>query len=159
LGSINAWQDRKNWPAWRQDYVASTEAIADFIRKAIDWQLKKYFTEQAWVKRREHVKSATPEQLAQGLHSRTELFGDIVAALGEDPAGDKAKALRARWLQIRTNEAGGDPDILTGSSKAWADRRNWPVTIRLREATSYGMTVERFYEVAESLDKVGLSSV
>jgi MerR family transcriptional regulator, thiopeptide resistance regulator len=154
LGSINAWQDRKNWPAWRQDYVASIEAIAEFIGRAIDWPLKKYFTEEAWMKRREHVKSATPEQLAQGLHSRTELFSDIAAALGEDPAGDKARALKARWLHIRANEAGSDPDLLAGSSKAWADRRNWSVAIRLREATSYGMTVEQFYEAAEFLDKI-----
>jgi hypothetical protein len=54
----------------------------------------------------------------------------------------------------RTCEAGGDPDLLAGSAKAWADRRRWPITIRLREATTYGMTLARFEEVAEFLDKI-----
>jgi hypothetical protein len=36
------------------------------------------------------------------------LFGDVAAALGENPAGDKAKALRARWHGLRSwREHGG----------------------------------------------------
>jgi hypothetical protein len=154
IGMIRASLDSHNWPAWGQTRVESLKEISAFINKAIDWPLKKYFTEQAWTKRSEHGKQKTPDQLAQLIQARAELFSDIEAALGEDPTGDKAKAVKARWVQIRASEACGDPNILAGSSEAWADRRNWPITIRLREATTYGMTVERFYETAEFLDEI-----
>jgi hypothetical protein len=153
-GFNDAWRDRRNWPAWQQDYVSSIESLAEFIGRAIDAPLRKYFTEEAWAKRGNGVKQAVPEQLSLRLRARAELFRDLESALGEDPGGEPAKALKARWHQIRINEAGADPDILAGSTKAWVDRRNWPMTIRLREATTYGMTLARFEEVADFLDRI-----
>lgn len=48
------------------------------------------------------------------------------AALGEDPAGEKAQALIGRWQKLVDAFTGGDPEITRGVKKLYADRANWP---------------------------------
>ncbi len=64
----------------------------------------------------------------------TELFRDAEAALGEDPAGEKAQALAARWRKLVEGFTGGDPGIRAGLKKLYADRRNWPADLQQKMA-------------------------
>jgi len=69
-------------------------------------------------------RKSTPEaRLAQAW---SDLFRDVEAALGEDPTGEKAQALAARWQDLADRSTGGDPEVKVGAVKAWEDRKNWP---------------------------------
>src|SRR5438034_1967514 len=101
-GSIKAWADLENWPpAERQSLAAfNVEKLAEFIGEAIRSYRKKYYSEEAWVKLVERRKQSTPEERAQLSRAWSQLFRDVQAALGEDPAGEKAQALAARWREL-----------------------------------------------------------
>ena len=59
-----------------------------------------------------------------------DLFRDVEAALGEDPASPKAQALAARWRALVGEFTGGDTEIKKGSNAMWADKSNWPEPLR-----------------------------
>ncbi|HLJ50396.1 MAG TPA: MerR family transcriptional regulator [Bryobacteraceae bacterium] len=81
--------------------------------------MKQYFTEGAWEKRRRAYEEGPSKDWI-------ELFGDVEKALGEDPASDRAQALAERWLKLSARDSGGDPEVLAGGTKAWADHQHWP---------------------------------
>jgi hypothetical protein len=47
-------------------------------------------------------------------------------AAGEDPAGEKAQELAARWATLVRGFTGGNSEIQTGLNKMYADKANWP---------------------------------
>ena len=75
-----------------------------------------------------------PELQAQVTKDWTDLFRDVEAALGEDPASEKVQALAARWKKLVEAFTGGDRDISEGLGKAWADRENWSPTLQQQSA-------------------------
>jgi MerR family transcriptional regulator, thiopeptide resistance regulator len=112
----------------------SVQGAASALRKIIeviemetenDW-IEKYHTEEsrAKVDARKHLWS--PELQERVSRQWNELIADVEAALGENPASDKAQALAARWKQLVEGFTGGDPDITKSVGKMWADRENWP---------------------------------
>ncbi|HEV3333149.1 MAG TPA: MerR family transcriptional regulator [Bryobacteraceae bacterium] len=108
-------------------------AILKRIIEAIDMQneiavMKKYYsTEEAWEKRRRYYEEGpSPEW--------QELYRDVRAALGEDPAGGKAQALADRWLKLSVRAWSGDPAVQTDSMTAWMDREHWPPALKRRIA-------------------------
>jgi MerR family transcriptional regulator, thiopeptide resistance regulator len=123
-GGVRAWADRQNWPASLRHSIAThnVEAIAAFIGKAIAAHRRKYFDKTAWEKlsARSHEES---DRLSAAWH---ELFQQVGAALGDDPASERAQALAARWMELAEQSTCGDPDIKAGTIKAWIDRRSWP---------------------------------
>jgi DNA-binding transcriptional MerR regulator len=95
---------------------------------------KKYYSEQAQAKLAEKRAEWNPELQAEATRAWTELFRDVEAALGEDPAGEKAQALAARWRKLVEGFTGGDPDVSQGLGKAWADRANWSSSMKDQSA-------------------------
>ena len=87
--------------------------------------MKKYYTDEAWTKRREHYEQ-WPSPAWQNL------YREIGAAFGEDPAGERAQALKARWIKLLNEGATGDPAVQAGAIKAWTDREHWPASLRAR---------------------------
>jgi hypothetical protein len=154
-GSAKAWLDRQNWPHWERSTgdFSLLEANAEFIGKALDWPLRRYFSEGAWAKRFGLWADASPEQYIHALQSRADLFHDIISCSSEDPASDQAQKLAARWRLLREAESGGDHDVAEGAAKAWADRTNWPPALRRKEASSYSLTVEQFDRAADFIDR------
>ncbi len=90
-----------------------------------DW-MKQYYGDKAWKKIQERRPQWSPELQEQTTKDWTQLFRDVEAALGEDPAGPKAQALAARWRKLVEGFIGGDRDISAGLGKLYADRANWP---------------------------------
>jgi DNA-binding transcriptional MerR regulator len=90
-----------------------------------DW-MEKYHTEEskAKVEARKHLWS--PELQERVSRQWAELFADVEAALGEDPAGEKAQALAARWNGLVGEFTGGDPAISGSLGRMWQDRAGWP---------------------------------
>jgi DNA-binding transcriptional MerR regulator len=88
--------------------------------------MKKYYSEEAWAEWKHHYED-WPSQEWQ------ELYRDIAAASGADPAGDAAQALAVRWIELtQTNIPMAS--IRTGLRKAWADREHWPPGLKRRMA-------------------------
>lgn len=87
--------------------------------------MKQYYSEEAWVKvRQRYAENPSQEWIT--------MYREVEAALGEDPAGEIAQALAARWMELVEKTTGGDKAVRTGAMKAWADYRNWPAAMRQR---------------------------
>lgn len=90
--------------------------------------------------------------------ARVDLFRNIEAALGEDPASGKAQALAARWKEQLEVDSGGDPEIKAGLLAGWSRRREWPASYRWRVEALHMMSFERFEKAADFLDKAVAAS-
>ncbi len=93
----------------------------------VNWS-KKYYSEEAQAKIEERKKLWSPELQERVTREWTDLFRDVEAAVakGEDPAGDKAQALVARWGKLVEGFTGGDPGIASGLNEVHAHREEWP---------------------------------
>ena len=94
-----------------------------------DWAAQ-YYTPEARTTIAERQAQWTPELQAKAHQEWMSLFGDVETALGEDPAGEKAQALGARWKKLVGEFTQGDPGIARGLNQMYADRPNWPTQIQ-----------------------------
>lgn len=90
-----------------------------------EWAMK-YYNEEAKAKVEARRNLWSPELQEEVSKAWGELFRDVEAALGEDPAGAKAQALAARWRRLVGSFTGGDPEIQKGLNAMYADQANWP---------------------------------
>src|SRR5215813_6936578 len=98
-----------------------------------DWAAK-YYSPEARQKIAERAKEWTPELQAKVSKEWVDLFRDVEACLNEDPAGEKAQALAARWKALGAQFSGGDPEIVAGLRRLFADKENWPQHMKERMA-------------------------
>jgi hypothetical protein len=99
--------------------------------------MKNYYREEAWALFQErHPVWPSPAWF--------DLFRDVEKALGEDPAGEKAQTLAARWRELRVSDAAGDPRIHWGLIKAWRDRRYWPEEVQKHLSESHFNEISGF---------------
>jgi DNA-binding transcriptional MerR regulator len=147
-----AWMDRANWPEAMKQRAAEfrMEEVQGFIKQAALASRKKYFSDSAWAKLTELVKQT--EDHSKQWQARVDLFRDIEAALGADPAGPKGQALAARWQAQIETASGGDPEIRLGLLAGWARRRKWPPSIRWQVEALHMMSFERFEKAADFLE-------
>jgi DNA-binding transcriptional MerR regulator len=112
----------------------SQEGAAPALRKIIeviemetnnDW-MEKYHTEESRAKVEARKPIWSPELQERVSSQWNELIADVEAALGEDPASEKAQALAARWNALVEGFTARDHDISASVGKMWADRANWP---------------------------------
>ena len=151
--SVAAWMDREHWPPSIKRKIAqfNLEEVNEFIQQAVLSSRKKYFDKRAWPKFVEIRQD--PAQVSVIWQSRVDLFREIASSLSEDPAGEKAKTLAARWMAHMDAASGGDPGVKVGLLKAWADRKNWTATLRWMEEGLCMLTDEEFDQAADFLDK------
>jgi len=97
----------------------------------MDWS-KKYYSEEAQAKTEERKKLWSAENQELWSKEWSDLFRDVEAALGENPANAKAQALAARWKKLVEGFTGGDQQITAGLSKMYQDRPNWPANMQQR---------------------------
>jgi DNA-binding transcriptional MerR regulator len=95
------------------------------MQNDMDWT-RKYYSEEAQAKVEARKPLWSPELQERVSKQWAELFADIEASLGEDPAGQKAQALAARWKALVAEFTGGDPGIQKGLNAMYADQANWP---------------------------------
>ena len=93
----------------------------------MDWT-KKYYSEEAQA-------ALASRKVPQSVIEQAErdwavLIQEVEAALGEDPAGEKAQALAARWRKLLAGFTGGNPAVQAGLNKLYADEANWPSTFK-----------------------------
>ena len=132
-GNFKAWADRKNWPAALQQRLDEfhMDKIAPFIGLAVTAYRKKYYSDEAWAK----ILQLPEDEKAQ-LHAEWRaLWKEVAAALDEDPAGDHAQDLCAKWADLAERSSGGDPEVEAGNRKEGADHKNWPAFIQLNNSS------------------------
>src|SRR6266567_7113825 len=115
----------------------------------MDWS-KKYYSEEAQAKIEERKRLWSPENQERWSREWSDLFGDVEAALGEDPAGEIAQGLAARWKKLVEAFTGRDPQITAGLSKMHQDRPNWPAGMRQRMQPFSNKKVWEFIQKASA---------
>ncbi len=103
------------------------------MQNTTDWS-KRYYSDEAKSKIEERAKLWSPELQEQVTKDWDQLFADIRASLGEDPASTKAQELAARWTTLVSGFTGGDPEVKKGLNAMYADRENWPAEQKERVA-------------------------
>ena len=100
------------------------------MERNMEWT-KKYYSEEAREEIAKRAVSISPEVIEQSQRDWAVLIKEAEAALaaGEDPAGDKAQALAARWAALVRGFTGGNPEIQAGLNKMYADKGNWPASM------------------------------
>lgn len=158
--SPTAWMDRANWPEAMKQRAAEfkMEEIGAFVREAGLVSSKRSFSGEAWAKLVKLGRQSAEDHSAQ-WQARVDLFRDIEASLGEDPAGGKAQALVARWEAQLEAASGGDPEIKMGLRAGWARRKEWPASYRWRVEGLHMMSFERFERAADFLDRAAAAAV
>lgn len=123
----------------RAEHLMSSGAAPDWesFRKIVEvinmqndmeW-VKKYYTE-------EQLEELAARNLP-GVHERAQrdwaaLIKEVEEAIGagEDPAGERAQALAARWSNLIEQFTGGNPAIAENLRRLYADQANWPSTFQ-----------------------------
>ncbi len=119
----------------------------------MDWS-KKYYSEEAQARIEERKPLWSPELQERVSREWSELFRDVEAALGENPVGEKAQALAARWKKLVEGFTGGDPQITAGLSRMYQDRPNWPASMQRRMQPFSNKKVWDFIQKAFAAGKV-----
>jgi uncharacterized damage-inducible protein DinB/DNA-binding transcriptional MerR regulator len=151
--SPTAWMDREHWPPVMKQRMAEfkIEEVTAFIRLAGLWPQKRYFSDEAW-DRLMKLRQRSVAKHSRMWRDRVDLFRDIEAALGKDPAGEVAQALVARWRAQLDEATAGDPEIKEAMLKGWAHRKNWPASMRWQVEALHMMSFDRFEKAADFLD-------
>ena len=113
-------------PGRRADSALLTKIIEVIEMQNDNSWSDKYYSPEARAKIDSRGEQWTPELQAQVSKQWTELFRDVEAALHENPAGEVAQALGARWKKLVEGFTGGDREIGAGLNRLYADRPNWP---------------------------------
>lgn len=115
----------------------------------MNWS-KKYYSEEAQAKIEERQTQWSTELQERVTRQWTELFRDVEAAIakGEDPAGEKAQALAARWKKLVEEFTGGDPQIASGLNKLHANRADWPSRLQQQMAPYSNLKVWEYIHKA-----------
>lgn len=112
--------------------LADWEAIQKIIevihmQDNVEWA-KKYYSEPALDSLGKRQVSA--EVMEQAQRDWAALIQEVEAAVGEDPASAKVQALAARWRKLIEGFTGGNREVQAGLNKLYADRSNWPATMK-----------------------------
>ncbi len=158
--SATAWMDRENWPeAMKQRVEAfNLETVYAFIRRAAESCGKKYFRDDAW-EAWLRTRHRSTEEVSRLWQARVDLFHDVEAALGEDPASEKARTLAARWAGQFEAAGGGHAGVREGLLKLWADRKRWSPVQRWQAEALHMMPFDRFARAADFIDRAAAARV
>lgn len=86
--------------------------------------MKRYFkTDSAWTRGQTYFEQWPSE-------SWRELFREIQASLGEDPASERACSLASRWDALFRADTTGDYAFRAGLWRAWYDFAEWPESLK-----------------------------
>jgi MerR family transcriptional regulator, thiopeptide resistance regulator len=158
-GGVKAWKDHRNWPVPEQDAVLRrfgldphsdrnaammrVEKVATFIGQAIGC---KYY------RALDSIRLARIDRPSEERSQRwVELFRDIEAAFGEDPASERAQALAARWTELVQEKEAGKPVPRLDSFQDVL-RQTWPQDASMVVVNQIGR-LYRIEQVSKFLEK------
>jgi DNA-binding transcriptional MerR regulator len=97
----------------------------------------------------------TPEMQAETTKKWNDLFRDVEAALGEDPASAKAQALAARWAALIQGFTQGDPEISKGLNNVWKNPSGLPAETQANMKPYINPKVHEFIQKAFAVGRHG----
>jgi len=112
---------------------------------------EKYYSEEALEKLKN--RKWTPEMQEQTTNKWNDLFRDVEAALGEDPAGAKAQALAARWSALIHEFTQGDPGVSKGLNNVWKNPSGLPAETQANMKPYMNPKVHEFIQKAFAAGK------
>jgi DNA-binding transcriptional MerR regulator len=121
-----------------QSFAAGGQPDAAILKKIIEviemqtsheW-IEKYYSPEAWTRIKDVHPGWSPELHGKPYQDWLDLFHDVEAALAEDPAGERAQALGERWKAMEIAYTRGDPEIAEGLNRMFADKPNWPDSMK-----------------------------
>ena len=94
-----------------------------------NWSAK-YFSDEAQQVIGDRKQLWSPELQQKVSADWSQMFADVETAIarGIEPTSAEGKALAARWMKLVEGFTGGNPEVLSGLNKLYADRANWPGT-------------------------------
>ena len=102
-----------------EDPVEALARIIEVIEMQKNWDwVKKYYTDEQLA---DLASRWSPELQARAERDWAELIADVKDAIGEDPAGERAQALAARWADLINQFTGGDPGIRENLQRVYAE--------------------------------------
>jgi len=108
------------------DWGLFTKIIKEIeMQNDMDWT-KQYYSEEAKTAVEERKGLWSPELQERVSREWAQLFADVEAALGENPASAKAQELASRWRKLVGEFTGGNPEIQKGLNRMYSDQGNWP---------------------------------
>ena len=107
--AVSAVREAERVVAAGEDPVQALARIIEVIEMQKNWDwVKDYYTEEQLA---DLASRWSPEVQAKAERDWADLIADIKEALGEDPAGERAQALAARWADLINQFTGGDAAI------------------------------------------------
>ena len=86
-----------------------------------------YYTDEDKAKLEAMRKNLPPGTIEEGQRAWAELIAEVEAAAEtEDPLGEGAQVLAARWKALVHQFTQGDEGIKRGLNKLWSDQTHWP---------------------------------
>jgi DNA-binding transcriptional MerR regulator len=87
-----------------------------------------YYNEAAQEKIAQMRRDTPKEVIEQGERDWAALIADVEDAVSsnEDPKGERAQTLAARWRDLVRQFTKGDPDVHQGLNRLWSDPAHWP---------------------------------
>jgi DNA-binding transcriptional MerR regulator len=134
--AIGAIRDAEN--VMKRDQAPEAKVLATIIAAFKEMNnmefMEKYFSPEAWAKFSGRRREMSLDAKKRASQAWIDLYREAEGLLDEDPGGDAAQALTARWLALEERSSDGDKSIKAGFRKAWMDRQNWPAKDRERIA-------------------------
>jgi DNA-binding transcriptional MerR regulator len=145
-GLHRAWADREHWPP------ALKRRIAEFdIERAT-----RYINEALWTRwdRERQAQQSTGTSAPPRVSERRQvLYRDCAAILDENPSGQAARTIVARWQAIVDDECGGDEETKTALLKSYRRHATWPAAFKRYWAALYRMDAATWERVADFIDR------
>jgi DNA-binding transcriptional MerR regulator len=102
-----------------EDPVEALARIIEVIEMQKNWDwVKKYYTDEQLA---DLASRWSPEVQARAERDWAELIADVKDAVGEDPAGERAQALAARWADLINQFTGGDAGIRENLQRVYTE--------------------------------------
>ena len=127
-GLLKAWSDSQFWPDAVQNQFSEFKLyeISQFIAKAFAAYRSKHYGEIVWVK---ELDSFTLEEKERFPLATVDLSFKIEESHDNDPAGETAQALAARWMEVIESRTGGKRDVKIPYESLLRWMEAWPAHI------------------------------
>jgi DNA-binding transcriptional MerR regulator len=129
------------------DLETFTTIIEVITMESYKEMFKKYYTEEQ-LEGLERRAEANPDEARKGEEDWAMLIREVEESLGEDPGGEKAQALAARWENLVNQFTKGDPGLQESLKKLYADEKNWPSTFKKPYSDEVGDFIGKALEIA-----------
>jgi hypothetical protein len=125
--------------------------------------LKQYWSDEQWAKCEQAIAKIRSGRVEEWNSLNREVAA--MAAAGEDPAGEKAQSLGARYMEMMKRDAGRfrdmaqlfrDREFRSAAKRSVDDKENWPAGVLSQIEGSVGQTMPFLLKVMAARPKAAI---